>query len=67
MIHRRRPPSPAPAPGGAWQLTQPGDLPEPEPATREPPPLKEVINGLDVCELVGQTVFDQLFGPAQDD
>ena len=62
MIHSRRPPSPAPAPDRDWQLTQPGELPEP--AVREQAPLREVLKGLELRELEGETVFDQLFGPA---
>ena len=61
MIHRRRPPSAAPAPDHTWQLTQPGGLPEP--SAREQAPLKEVLKGLELRELEGETLFDQLFGP----
>lgn len=51
----------------AWQATQPGEL---GPSTgvawaghRPQPPLREVLQGLDVRELDGETLFDQLFGP----
>lgn len=54
--------APAPADTGpSWQRSRPGDLPAP--ATPRPqPPLREVIEGLDVRELDGETVFDQFFG-----
>jgi hypothetical protein len=32
------------------------------PRPRPQPPLREVFKGLDVRELEGETVFDQLFG-----
>lgn len=54
--------APAPAdPGRAWQPTRSGDLPQTG-APRPQPPLREVFKGLDVRELEGETVFDQLFG-----
>lgn len=55
----------APAPASAetdrsWQRSRSADLPPP--ATPRPqPPLREVIEGLDVRELDGETVFDQFF------
>jgi hypothetical protein len=61
MIHRRPPTPPAPATGRAWQRTSPSPLPEV--SSRQQPPLKEVMKGLDARELEGETVFDQLFGP----
>ncbi len=65
MIHRRRPTAynPSPASGREWQPTEAGAL-MPEPAGRRQPPLREVLKGLDARELEGETVFDQLFGPA---
>ena len=62
MFQRRRPPNAAPAADQVWQLTEPGELYEP--TVREQPPLKEVLNGLELRELEGETVFDQLFGPS---
>jgi hypothetical protein len=56
----RQPHSPVDA-GRAWQRTHAGDLPPPAPP-RPQPPLREVLKGLDVRELEGETVFDQLFG-----
>ena len=67
MIYRRRPTAPNPSPGQAsgsdWQSTEAGAL-LPELPNRRQPPLREVLKGLDARELEGQTVFDQLFGPA---
>jgi hypothetical protein len=65
MIDRRRPTAanPSAAAGREWQPTQAGAL-LPEPPSRRQPPLREVLKGLDLRELEGQTVFDQLFGPA---
>ena len=52
---------PAPVdPGRPWQRTRAGDLPPPSPQ-RPQPPLREVLKGLDVRELEGETVFDQFF------
>ena len=48
-------------PGRPWQPTRSGDLPLPN-APRPQPPLREVLKGLDVRELEGETVFDQFFG-----
>jgi len=55
-----QPPAPV-DPGRPWQPTRSGDLPQPN-AARPQPPLREVLKGLDVRELEGPTVFDQLFG-----
>ena len=65
MFHKPRPGSADPAIDRAWQPTQPGGLPEP--TAREQPPLRELLQGLDVRELEGETLFDQHFGPASDD
>jgi hypothetical protein len=47
-------------PGSAWQRQRAGD---PPPAPQRPqPPLREVLKGLDVRELGGETVFDPLVG-----
>ena len=54
------PPAPN-EPGRPWQHTRSGDLPLPN-AARPQPPLREVLEGLDVRELEGETVFDQFFG-----
>ena len=56
----KHPPAPN-EPGRTWQPTRSGDLPQPN-APRLQPPLREVLKGLDVRELEGETVFDQLFG-----
>lgn len=50
-------------PGRVWPRNTPGDgsLPDPPPRTRPQPPLREVLQGLDVRELEGESVFDQLF------
>lgn len=50
-------------PGRAGPRTRAGELPLPTAAPRAQPPLREVLHGLDVRELEGETVFDQLFGP----
>jgi hypothetical protein len=58
---------PPPDPGNPWQRTRPGTLPLPAPLHAPPrvqPPLREMLKGLDVRELEGETVFDQLFGTA---
>ena len=44
-----------------WENTRPGDLLPPSPAARPQPALCEVLQGLEMRELEGQTVFDQLF------
>jgi hypothetical protein len=50
-------------PGRPWQRSRPADLqPLATPRPRPQPPLREVFKGLDVRELEGETVFDQLFG-----
>jgi hypothetical protein len=59
-----QPPPPA-DPGRTGQRTRAGDLPQPgapRPHPHPQPPLREVLKGLDVRELEGETVFDQLFG-----
>jgi hypothetical protein len=54
--------SPSPVdPGRAWQRTSAGDMPPPA-LSRPQPPLREVLQGLEVRELEGESVFDQLFG-----
>jgi hypothetical protein len=56
---------PPPDPGSPWQRTRAGALPPSAPQrtpTRVQPPLRETLKGLDVRELEGETVFDQLFG-----
>ena len=55
-----QPPSPADL-GSAWSTARSGTPPPPA-APRPQPPLREVLKGLDVRELEGETVFDQLFG-----
>lgn len=54
------PPTPT-EPIGPWQRSRLADL-QPPPAPRPQPPLREVLKGLEVRELEGETVFDQLFG-----
>ncbi len=56
-----QPPATPVDPGRARPPTRPGDLPQPAPS-RPQPPLREVLKGLEVRELEGETVFDQLFG-----
>lgn len=51
--------TPTPAPGH----DRPAPTPTPLQRPRVQPPLREALAGLDVRELEGQTVFDQLFGP----
>ncbi len=66
MIDRHRPTAPIPSPALSpdWPPHDAGTL---LPQTRRQPPLREVLKGLHVRELEGQTVFDQLFGPAAQD
>ena len=44
-----------------WPRSRPADL-QPPSAPRPQPPLREVLKGLELRELEGETVFDQLFG-----
>ena len=57
----------APPAEEAWQDTLPGRLDDHPRPKRRHPPLTEVLEGMDVRELEGQTVFDQLFGPRSPD
>lgn len=54
---------PLPAPPPAGERPAPGAAPAPAPRARVQPPLREAFKGLDMRELEGETVFDQLFGP----
>jgi hypothetical protein len=47
-------------PSPSWPRSRSGDLPPPA-TSRLQPPLREVIQGLDVRELDDETVFDQFF------
>ena len=62
MTDRHRPtgPSLSPAASHEWPPHDAGTL---LPQQRRQPPLREVLKGLHVRELEGETVFDQLFGP----
>ena len=66
MIDRHRPMAPIPSPTASpeWPPHDAGAL---LPQPRRQPPLREVLKGLHVRELEGETVFDQLFGPAAQD
>ena len=66
MINRHRPTAPIPSPASSPEWP-PADAGTRLPQTRRQPPLREVLKGLHVRELEGQTVFDQLFGPAAPD
>ena len=59
LVKNHRPP--AIDPDLVWENTRPGDLLPPSPATRPQPALRVVMQGLEMRELEGQTVFDQLF------
>lgn len=57
-------PAPSPTASPEWPPSEAGAL---LPQPRRQPPLREVLKGLHVRELEGETVFDQLFGPAAQD
>ena len=67
MTQRRRPTAPKLSPAasrGQPPTAAAALLPG---SRRRQPPLREVLKGLDARELEGETVFNQLFGPAAED
>ena len=62
MTDRHRPTAPIPSPAASHEWP-PHNADTLLPQPRRQPPLREVLKGLHVRELEGETVFDQLFGP----